>query len=72
MARRFMLAYFITEGGFMIPLKIVRNDITDMCVDAIVSTANPGPAFGSGVAVAIYGSNVMPKNLDGWINFANN
>lgn len=56
----------------MIPLKIVRNDITDMCVDAIVSTANPGPAFGSGVAVAIYGSNVMPKNLDGWINFANN
>lgn len=36
------------------PLLIVRNDITEMNVDAIVNTANPLPAVGSGVDRAIY------------------
>ena len=30
------------------PFKIVRNDITNMKVDAIVNTANPHPVIGSG------------------------
>ena len=36
------------------PLLIVRNDITEMNVDAIVNTANPLPLVGSGVDSAIY------------------
>ena len=36
------------------PLLIVRNDITEMNVDAIVNTANPLPMVGSGVDHAIY------------------
>ena len=36
------------------PLLIVRNDITEMNVDAIVNTANPLPMVGSGVDRAIY------------------
>ena len=36
------------------PLKIVRNDITKMQVDAIVNTANPEPTYGAGVDVAVY------------------
>jgi O-acetyl-ADP-ribose deacetylase (regulator of RNase III) len=36
------------------PLLIVRNDITEMHVDAIVNTANPMPTVGSGVDSAIY------------------
>ncbi len=36
------------------PLKIVRNDITKMQVDAIVNTANPKPTYGPGVDYAIY------------------
>ena len=36
------------------PLLIVRNDITEMHVDAIVNTANPLPTVGSGVDSAIY------------------
>ena len=36
------------------PLLIVRNDITEMNVDAIVNTANPLPIVGSGVDSAIY------------------
>lgn len=36
------------------PLLIVRNDITEMKVDAIVNTANPLPMVGSGVDKAIY------------------
>ena len=36
------------------PLLIVRNDITEMNVDAIVNTANPLPMVGSGVDSAIY------------------
>lgn len=36
------------------PFKIVRNDITNMKVDAIVNTANPKPIIGSGVDTAIH------------------
>lgn len=36
------------------PLKIVRNDITKMCVDAIVNTANPRPVIGGGTDTAIH------------------
>ena len=30
------------------PFVIVRNDITNMCVDAIVNSANPRPVVGLG------------------------
>lgn len=36
------------------PFEIVRNDITDMCVDAVVNTANPQPIIGAGVDSAIH------------------
>lgn len=36
------------------PLKIIRNDITKMQVDAIVNTANPEPTYGAGVDAAVY------------------
>ena len=36
------------------PFEIVRNDITNMCVDAIVNTANPHPRIGSGVDTIIH------------------
>lgn len=36
------------------PLKIIRNDITKMNVDAIVNTANPEPTYGTGVDAAVY------------------
>ena len=36
------------------PLYIVRNDITNMKVDAIVNTANPRPVIGSGVDSGIH------------------
>ena len=36
------------------PFTIVRNDITNMCVDAIVNTANPRPVIGLGVDSAIH------------------
>ena len=36
------------------PLKIVRNDITKMKVDAVVNTANEEPIYSSGVDCAIY------------------
>lgn len=31
------------------PFEIVRNDIVNMQVDAVVNTANPNPVIGSGV-----------------------
>lgn len=36
------------------PLKIVRNDLTKMQVDAIVNTANPKPKYSSGTDTAVY------------------
>lgn len=36
------------------PFEIVRNDITNMCVDAIVNTANPKPIIGAGVDSRIH------------------
>lgn len=36
------------------PFEIVRNDITNMAVDAIVNTANPQPVIGSGTDAAIH------------------
>ena len=36
------------------PFKIIRNDITKVKADAIVNTANPLPAIGSGTDSAIY------------------
>ncbi len=36
------------------PFEIVRNDITNMHVDAIVNTANPHPVIGSGTDSAIH------------------
>ena len=36
------------------PFKIIRNDITKVEADAIVNTANPEVAVGSGVDYAIY------------------
>ena len=36
------------------PFEIVRNDITNMCVDAIVNTANPWPIIGRGTDSQIH------------------
>ena len=36
------------------PFEIVRNDIVNMQVDAIVNTANPDPVIGSGVDSGIH------------------
>lgn len=36
------------------PFEIVRNDITQMTVDAIVNTANPRPVVGSGTDAMIH------------------
>lgn len=36
------------------PLKIIRNDITKMQVDAIVNTANEAPIYATGVDYAVY------------------
>ena len=36
------------------PLKIIRNDITKMQVDAIVNTANMAPVYSDGVDTAVY------------------
>lgn len=36
------------------PFEIIRNDITNMHVDAIVNTANPRPVIGSGVDAAVH------------------
>ncbi len=36
------------------PFEIVRNDIVNMQVDAVVNTANPNPVIGSGVGSGIH------------------
>ena len=36
------------------PFEIVRNDITQMRMDAIVNTVNPRPVIGSGVDAGIH------------------
>ncbi len=41
-----------SEG--LMPLQIIRNDITKVYADAIVNTANPEPMYGSGTDAAVY------------------
>lgn len=36
------------------PFEIVRNDIVNMQVDAVVNTANPNPVIGSGIDSGIH------------------
>ena len=36
------------------PFKIIRNDITNMQVDAIVNTANEEPIYSTGTDGAVY------------------
>lgn len=36
------------------PFNIIRNDLTRVCADAIVNTANPEPQYGRGTDYAIY------------------
>ena len=42
------------KGSDPMPFEIVRNDITNMQVDAIVNTANPRPVIGSGTDAAVH------------------
>lgn len=46
------------------PLSIIRNDITRVCADAIVNTANPHVAVGEGTDLAIYEAAGMEALLD--------
>ncbi len=57
------------------PFKIVRNDIVNMRVDAVVNTANPNPVIGSGVDSGIHkkaGSELLAaRRKIGRIDFGN-
>jgi O-acetyl-ADP-ribose deacetylase (regulator of RNase III) len=46
------------------PFQIIRNDITKVKADAIVNTANPKVAIGSGVDTAIYNAAGRERLLD--------
>ena len=45
------------------PFEIVRNDIVNMQVDAVMNTANPNPVIGSGMDAGIY-KKAGPKLID--------
>lgn len=47
------------------PFEIVRNDITNMQVDAIVNTANPRPIIGSGTDTMVH-QKAGPRRLLAW------
>ena len=42
------------KGGEIMPFEIVRNDLVNMSVDAIVNTTNPEPVIGYGVDSGIH------------------
>lgn len=55
------------------PFEIVRNDIVNMQVDAVVNTANPNPVIGSGVDSGIHKKAghelLVARKKIGYINF---
>ena len=55
------------------PFEIVRNDIVNMQVDAVVNTANPNPVIGSGVDSGIHTKAghelLVARQKLGWIDF---
>ena len=57
------------------PFEIVRNDIVNMQVDAVVNTANPNPVIGSGVDSGIHKKAghelLMARQKIGCIDFGN-
>lgn len=50
-------------GDIIMPLKIVRNDITKMNTEAIVNTASAKPAIGAGCDTAVYKAAGMEELL---------
>ena len=52
------------KGEEIMPLQIIRNDITKVKADAIVNTANPEPGFGAGVDAAVYEAAGREKLLE--------
>ena len=48
------------------PFQIIRNDITKVKADAIVNTANPNVAVGSGTDSAIY--TMPPERNSFWLS----